>query len=215
MEHNVNRFKEMLIEENRRHNLVSRKSIAGELDKHIEDSIKILDFVDLTNEKVVDVGSGAGFPGLILAMYCTHADFTLVEADQKKSLFLKKVCMEMRITNVTVINSRVEELGQDCRYRSSFDICTSRAVAPMNVILEYGLPLTRVGGKLMLWKGRKYQQEIGKSEKALRILGGKMVDIWLYSLMEKRDRTVIVVEKTDPTPDKYPRRVGIPLKRPL
>lgn len=215
MEYNVNKFKKMLLQENKEHNLVSRKSTVKELDKHIEDSLRALDFVQLKEEKVVDIGSGAGFPGLILAMHCPRARFSLVEADRKKSLFLEKVWLEIGLTNVEVINRRAEELGQDSEYRGRFDICTSRAVASMNVILEYGLPLVQVGGKLILWKGRNYHQEIEQSGRALSMLGGRVVGIHLYTLKEKNDRAILVVQKEQPTPAKFPRRVGVPAKRPL
>ena len=215
MEYNVNRFIELLLDENTRQNLVSRKSIDDEVPKHIEDSIKILDYISLENKNIVDIGSGAGFPALVLAISCPGVPFTLVESDLKKSKFLEKVSTEINLNNVEVIRTRVEELGQNQAYRGSFDICTCRAVAAMNILLEYGLPLLKPGGRLLLWKGRNYQQEITEAQKALEILGGKVTDIYLYNLMEDRDRTIVVVEKKGETPAKYPRRVGIPGKRPL
>ncbi len=215
MEYNVNRYIEMLTLENQRQNLISRKNTAYEIDKHIEDSLKIREVLDLTEEKLVDIGSGAGFPGMIIAMACPQAKITLVESDRKKSQFLKGVTSELELTNVQVICARVEELGQDSRYRSNFSLCSSRAVASMNVLLEYGLPLLRPGGRLLLWKGRNYPQEIDQAQNALSILGGVVEDVYRYTLMEERDRAIVIVRKEKPTPDKYPRRVGIPAKRPL
>lgn len=215
MEYNVNRFISLLLDENTRQNLVSRKSINEELDKHVEDSLKILEFTSLEKKEIVDIGSGAGFPGLIVAINTPESLFTLVESDLKKSTFLETAKTDMGLNNVKIVRRRAEELGQDEIYRESFDICTSRAVASMNIILEYGLPLLKEGGLLMLWKGRNYQQEIDTAQKALEILGGKVVDIHTYNLMEERDRVIVVVEKVRTTPAKYPRRVGIPSKRPL
>jgi len=215
MEYNVNRYIEMLTLENQRQNLISRKNTAYEIDKHIEDSLKIRDVLDLTREKLIDIGSGAGFPGMIIAMACPQAEITLVESDHKKSQFLKEVTREMELTNVEVICTRVEELGQDSRYRSNFSLCSSRAVASMNILLEYGLPLVSPGGRLLLWKGRNYQQEIDQAQNALAILGGLLEDVYRYTLMEDRDRAIVIVRKEKPTPEKYPRRVGIPAKRPL
>lgn len=205
----------MLTLENQRQNLISRKNTAYEIDKHIEDSLKVRDVLDLTGEKMVDIGSGAGFPGMIIAMACPQAKITLVESDHKKSQFLKEVSRELELTNVEVICARVEELGQDSRYRGSFNLCSSRAVASMNILLEYGLPLLFPGGRLLLWKGRNYQQEIDQAQNGLAILGGVVEDVYQYNLMEERDRTIVIVRKETPTPEKYPRRVGIPAKRPL
>jgi len=215
MEYNVNKYKEMITLENQRQNLISRKSFAYELDKHIEDSLKLLDFMPLDNEVVVDIGSGAGFPGMILAMACCNANFTLVESNVKKSGFLKKVKEQLKLDNVEINGGRVEEMGQDENARGTFSLCSSRAVAAMNVLLEYGLPLLETGGRMLLWKGRNYQQEIEEAQNALKLLGGVVEDVWLYNLMEERDRAIVVVRKDKPTPKNYPRRVGIPAKRPL
>ncbi|MEN6350246.1 MAG: 16S rRNA (guanine(527)-N(7))-methyltransferase RsmG [Syntrophomonas sp.] len=215
MEYNVNRYKGLLLEENTRQNLVSRRTIDQELDKHIEDSTIILNYFSLTGNKILDIGSGAGFPGLILAIYCSEAEFTLLESDQKKSGFLENAIKELNLQNVRVVRQRAEEMGHIEKFRACFDICTSRAVASMNILLEYGLPLLKVGGRLMLWKGRDYQEEIERAKQALEVLGGKVNEIIPYNLMCERDRAIVVVEKSEATPEKYPRRVGIPNKRPL
>jgi 16S rRNA (guanine527-N7)-methyltransferase len=215
MEYNVSRYIEMLTLENQRQNLISRKNTAYEINKHIEDSLKIGEVLDLTGEKLVDIGSGAGFPGMIIAMACPQAKITLVESDRKKSQFLKEVSRELELTNVEVICARVEELGQDSRYRDSFSLCSSRAVASMNILLEYGLPLLCPGGRLLLWKGRNYQQEIDQAQNALAVMGGVVEDVYHYTLMEERDRALVIVRKEKTTSEKYPRRVGIPAKRPL
>lgn len=217
MEYNVNRYIEILTIENKKHNLVSRKSFEEEVYKHIEDSKAILQFALLENKNIVDIGSGAGFPALILAILTPTCKFTLVESDLKKSEFLIKVVEELKLTNVEVIRQRVEQLGQDELYRGKFDICTSRAVAPINVMLEYGLPLLKVRGKMWLWKGRNYKNEIKDAKNALSLLNGEVVSNHEYKLMleEEKDRVIVVVEKLNDTPDKYPRRVGIPAKRPL
>lgn len=215
MEYNVKRYIELLSEENERHNLVSRKSFNEEVDKHIEDSLRILDFEELNNKRVVDIGSGAGFPALILAMKSVNAEFTLIEADLKKSIFLSKVKEELNLANLEVIRERVELIGQDPMYRNTFDICTSRAVAPLNIMLEYGLPLLKTNGEMWLWKGRNYLTEIEEAQNALNILKGRIKQVHLYALMEEKDRVIVIVKKEGETPQKYPRRVGMPTKRPL
>lgn len=216
MEYNVKSFTKLLWEENALHNLVSRKTSPEDLQRHIEDSLKLLDFVDLpAGTRLVDIGSGAGFPGLILAMARPEVEVTLVESDAKKSQFLNMVREELGLARVSVICRRVEEIGQDPLWRESFDFCTSRAVAAMNIMLEYGLPLIKTEGRLLLWKGRSFQDEIEKAQIALLALGGVLEDIYHYTLMEELDRVIISLRKKCSTPDKYPRRVGVPSKRPL
>lgn len=213
MEYIVNKYKELLIEENKKHNLISRRMEQDELDGHIKDSLAILDFTSLAG-KGVDIGSGAGFPGLILAIYCPEVLFWLIESDMKKSMFLEKACAECGIRNVQVLQKRAEEAGRDSLLREGFDFCTSRAVAAMNVMLEYSLPLVKKGGLVFMWKGPKWQEELKEADNALKVLGGQVIDVYSYSLQDHQ-RYIVVVEKKELTPEKYPRRVGIPSKRPL
>lgn len=215
MEINVNKFLELLISENEKHNLVSRKTGREELISHVEDSRKLLDFSPIEGKNIIDIGSGAGFPALILAICSPDTHFTLVEADLKKSNFLNQVTEELGLKNIQVVRERVEILGRDAQYRGQYDVCTSRAVAAMNIMLEYGMPLIKTGGKLFLWKGKNYQIEIDQAENALKILRGKVENSYLYNLLEEKDRAIIVVQKEGETPEQYPRRVGIPAKRPL
>lgn len=215
MEHNVREFKNLLMEANTRHNLVSRRSIDQEIDKHIEDSLIMVKQFDWTEKKVIDIGSGAGFPGLVMALACPRSEFTLLEADLKKSAFLAMVKEQLELNHVRVLRQRAEELGHDPGHRNMYDIGTARAVANMNILMEYGLPFLSKGGSLLLWKGRNYREEINAANSALEILGGKIREIIAYNLMEERDRVIVVCEKVQDTPEKYPRRVGIPVKRPL
>lgn len=215
MEIFVNKFLDLLIEENSKHNLVSRKAGRDELFSHIEDSRRLLSFLSLENKKVIDIGSGAGFPGLILAIFCPQARVTLVESDLKKSNFLVQASAELDLQNVEVVRERAEILGQDPHYRSQYDICTSRAVAAINIMLEYGIPLVKTGGSLLLWKGKNHPQEIAEAEAALKTLQARVNNIYLYSLLEEKDRAIVEVGKKGETPKQYPRRVGMPAKRPL
>jgi 16S rRNA (guanine527-N7)-methyltransferase len=215
MEIYVKRFVQLLFAENEKQNLVSRKAGSEEIEQHVRDSLQLLEWVNLVNLEVIDIGSGAGFPGLILAMACPQSRFTLLESDLKKSGFLQMVIEELGLENVLVIRERAEVLGQDRQYRNSYDVCTNRAVAAMSVVLEYGIPLIKRGGRVFLWKGRNYQQEIAEAEVALEILGGKIEDVYLYNLRQARDRAIVAVEKVGRTPGQYPRRVGAPAKSPL
>lgn len=215
MEYNVNRYRDLLIDENTRQNLVSRKSIDSELDMHIQDSLAITNYLDINRQKIIDIGSGAGFPGLILAMHYPEAGFTLVESDKKKSAFLSRVVQEIGLKNTIVINRRVEDVGQDSNFREGFDICTARAVAPLQVLLEYGIPLLKTGGRLALWKGINYLTEIEAARQALSVLQSEVEEVFQYNLMGERDRAMVLIRKHQNTPARYPRRVGIPAKRPL
>ncbi len=215
MENNVKKYKSILMQENDKINLVSRKTIAEEIDLHIEDSKKVFERWQLKNTKIIDVGSGAGFPGMIMAICNQENEYTLLESELKKYQFLMQAAQLLKMRHVQVIRGRAEEIGHDKSYREQFDISTSRAVAAMRVVIEYCLPFTRVGGMVLLWKGPRYQEEIDQSARALQLLGGKVEDIYLYKIGDDRQRAIIKIVKHQHTPDKYPRRTGIPGKRPL
>lgn len=215
MEYKVKAFIELLREANTKHNLVSRKSLAEEIYKHIEDSLEVHRYVDISGRTLVDIGSGAGFPGLILAISRPDCQVTLVESDRKKGQFLTEAAARLQLKNVVVAVERAEVLGHREACREQFQLCTSRAVAPLNILLELVLPLLSLGGYAVIWKGRNYQQEVAQAQQALQTLGGLLVDQHRYSLMQDRDRVLLVVKKTAPTPPCYPRRPGIPGKRPL
>jgi 16S rRNA (guanine527-N7)-methyltransferase len=205
----------LLFTENEKQNLVSRKAGPEDIRQHVQDSLQLLEWVPLVDLDVIDSGSGDGFPGLILAMACPQSRFTLLESDLKKSGFLQMAIDQFGLVNVRVIRERAEVIGQDPKYRNSFDVCTNRAVAAMNVVLEYGIPLVKPGGRVFLWKGRNVEQEIIEAAGALEILGAKIEAIYLYKLMQERDRAIVAVEKVGQTPGQYPRRVGVPTKSPL
>ncbi|MDR1160219.1 MAG: 16S rRNA (guanine(527)-N(7))-methyltransferase RsmG [Syntrophomonadaceae bacterium] len=213
MDNKIAVFKELLLRENQKHNLVSRATIATDLDEHIEDSKKLLTVIELKGKKVVDIGSGAGFPGLILAICVPEAEFTLLESDQKKSGFLAEAAETLQLENTSVNNERAETAGR--RQRARFDVGVARAVAKAQVLLEYGLPLIKNRGRLILWKGVNYQEELWQAQKALTILGGRLSAEHKYFTTGKKERVLLEFEKIAQTPDNYPRRVGIPAKRPL
>lgn len=214
MENNVNKYKRYLLQENDKFNLVSRKTIEEQLDLHIEDSRKILERWQLTNQKIIDVGSGAGFPGLIMALTSQENEYLLLESDLKKQQFLQRAIEMLTMNHVQAIRGRAEDIAHHTDYREKFDVSTSRAVAAMRVVLEYCLPLIRVGGMVFLWKGPRYQEEIQEATDAMKLLGGTVEDVHLYQLGD-RQRAIIQVRKHQQTPDKYPRRTGLPVKRPL
>ena len=215
MENNVKQYKNFLLRENDKTNLVSRKTVAEEIDMHIEDSQKVFDRWSLEKQDIIDVGSGAGFPGLIMAISKQENRYTLLEAELKKYQFLSQAVQLLKMDHVQVIRGRAEEIGHDKGYREHFDVAASRAVAAMRVVIEYCLPLTKVGGMVLLWKGPRYEEEIDQSTHALEVLGGKVEEIYLYQLGEDRQRAIVQIRKHQQTPGIYPRRTGLPVKRPL
>lgn len=215
MEYNVNRYKEMILLENQKQNLISRKNPVIEVEKHIQDSMAAIKYVRFKNRSVIDIGSGAGFPGMVLAILNRESSVSLLEVDQKKSAFLQSVIDEMNISNVKIVKERAEIAGRDLRWRDQYDLATSRAVASVAVLVEYALPFLKIGGHLIMWKSANYQKELEEAGHALQVIGGEVVDVFQYNLMEGLDRSLIVVAKKQATPEKYPRRPGIPGKRPL
>lgn len=211
----VQQYLQILTDENQKQNLVSRQITRADLEQHVKDSLQVLEWYSLAGQTVIDIGSGAGFPGLVLAMAEPGCQMTLVESDLKKCVFLQTAIALLDLPNVQVIRQRVETLGRTSSHRDGYDVCTSRAVASMRILLEYGVPLIKIGGFLMLWKGSRYQTEIDEAQTAMQLLGGKLDAVHTYSLVHPEDRALVVVRKASPTPPQYPRKIGIPAKRPL
>ncbi|MEQ8173880.1 MAG: 16S rRNA (guanine(527)-N(7))-methyltransferase RsmG [Syntrophomonadaceae bacterium] len=215
MEYTVNRYAELILLENQKQNLVSRKNPVLEVAKHVRDSMEAIKLIEFSCQRVIDIGSGAGFPGMVLAIMKPDCHVTLLESDQKKSEFLQSMVEELELKNVEVLKERAEVAGRDPKRRGMYEVATSRAVASAAVLVEYALPFLKIGGRLLMWKSVNYQNEIQEAQHALEMLGGEVTEVYNYCLMEGLDRSLVVVEKRKETPDKYPRRTGIPGKRPL
>ena len=215
METILDRYKEMLWEENKKQNLISRRSNRDDIDEHIADSKALLDFIQLDNAKVIDLGSGAGFPGVIIGCYLPGISMTLVEADGKKSGFLARAARELNLINITVLQQRAEVLGQDPLYREQYDFCTCRAVAELRVVAEYGVPLLKTGGIMAVWKGSNYKEETEPAQNALKSLETSIINIYEYNLPGGKKRALVLLQKQGTTAARFPRHTGIPSKRPL
>jgi 16S rRNA (guanine527-N7)-methyltransferase len=185
--------------------------------KHFLDSLTALLIRDpQPGERVADIGSGAGFPGLVLAVARPHTSFTLIEAHQRRAAFLRQAAAALALANVTVIPDRVETIGHDPRHRERYHLVLARALAPMPVLLEYCLPLLRIGGHCLALKGPAGEAELRRSHRALITLGGHPAATRKLSLPDNMgERFLVLVTKTAPTPSRYPRRPGLPSKRPL
>ena len=217
------KFCDFLIEKNKVMNLTAVTDPKDIEIKHFIDSISSIPTInklfksksDQKSVEIIDIGTGAGFPGMPLAIMMPQYQFTLADSLNKRIDFLKETVSLLKITNVIPIQGRADELGQG-DFRESFDLCVSRAVADMSVLLEYCLPLVKVGGYVLLYKSGDYKEELQKSEYAMELLGGKLIGVKEFSLPDTdMRRSLIQIEKINETPYKYPRRPGKPSKSPL
>ena len=165
---------------------------------------------------ILDLGTGAGLPGLPMKIARPHLGLTLLDATAKKTSFLRELLTELALPDVRVLTGRAEELARDPQHRQAYDVVVARAVAPLATLLELALPFLKVGGALAAPKGSGAQREVSEAQRALGLLGGVLVSAARLDIPASRQRqTLILVGKTAPTPEKYPRRAGLPHKRPL
>lgn len=210
-------FYRMIIEENKRNNITSIEDEKEFAIKHIIDSLTCLKAVSFKDGMIlIDIGTGAGFPGIPLKICRPELEVVLVESQAKKAGFLLKVIRDMNLKNISAIQTRAEEIGKKPFYREYCDLVTARAVAELRVLAEYCLPVVKVGGFFLAMKGPKLAEELIGIDKIITILGGKIIKTANFKLPITGDeRNIVVVEKIKPTPEKYPRRPGIPKKKPI
>lgn len=207
----------MLLESNQFFNLTSI-TMEGEIwRKHVIDSLLIFYAVDIpTGASLVDVGTGAGLPGMIIKIMRPDIEVTLLEARGKKVNFLKKVVSQLGMQGIECVWGRAEEVGHDEDFREKFDFAVARGVARLNILAEFCLPLVRVGGTMVAYKGPEGEEELKQGENAVRTLGGGEIRTYRARLQGGWEtRQLIVIKKTSSTPTKYPRRPGRPAKKPL
>lgn len=200
-------------------NVIGARTLDEVIDEHVLDSLSCLLFEPLGGlASIVDVGSGGGLPGLPLGIALKSVDLALVESTSKKVEFLREAAEDLGLANFRILDLRAEEVGGNVEYRESFDAATARALAPMDVLLEYCLPLVSVGGHVIAMKGRVEEEELERGESAAKILGGREAQVIRVPRLpefEEKQRHLVVVEKVSPTPEGYPRRIGTPSKKPL
>ena len=211
------RYKELLQEWNEKMNLTAITEDREVMTKHFLDCMTINKALDMKNQKtVIDIGTGAGFPGLVIKIAFPHLEVTLVDALKKRLNFLEVVIEELELTGIKCIHSRAEDLGKNKAYREGFDICASRAVANLAVLSEYTLPFVKVGGYLIALKGQKLDEELEQGQKAIEILGGKLEEVVHTGVpFTDLDHKIAKIKKVKPTATKYPRKAGEPTKSPL
>jgi len=185
--------------------------------KHFVDSVALLAKVPITyGARIVDVGTGAGFPGIPLKIMRPDVSVFLLDSLQKRVHFLNHVIGELSLQAISAYHGRAEEVGQNKEYREQFDLAVSRAVSSLNVLAELCLPLLHVGGVFIPLKGPQLEDELRDAKQALKLLGGVVSEFTSYTLPISGDqRSIIVIEKTAQTPVKFPRRPGVPDKQPL
>ncbi len=210
-------YEKELIEWNQKFNLTAIRDSDSIRTKHFLDSFScVLAWKASPPERLIDVGTGAGFPGIPLKILYPNLRLTLVESVGKKAMFCQHIVRVLGLEHVNVIQTRAESLGQSPQHREKYDWAVARAVANLNVLGEYLLPLVKVGGMALAQKGESGPAEAQSAEKALELLGGKLKQLITVNLPGVADdRYLVVVEKVAATPPKYPRKPGIPMKQPL
>jgi 16S rRNA (guanine527-N7)-methyltransferase len=207
----------LLTDWNRRFNLTAIDEPEAVIDKHFLDSLSCAVALDLTAvQRVVDVGTGAGFPGIALKIAFPHLELLLLDSVEKRLRFLQRVTESLGMSGVTTTHARAEETGRNPRWRGAFDLATARAVARLNTLAEYCLPLVRVGGSFLAMKGPDIQEELSEARTALQTLGGGEPSVRTLTLPGTSiGRSLVLVPKVRPTPGAYPRLAGTPKKHPL
>lgn len=208
-------YMRLLMEWNQKINLTAITEPEEIILKHFVDSLTIEKYIN-KGAVIADVGTGAGFPGIPLKIYRKDIKIVLVDALNKRLNFLNEVIRELKLENIETIHNRAEEFGRNKEYREKFDIATSRAVANLATLSEYLIPLVKEEGKCICMKGSDVEEELENSKKAIKILGGIISDIDGFSLPNTdMKRNIIIIKKIEKTPNKYPRKPGVPAKEPI
>lgn len=213
----LEKYMEGILSWNEKVNLTNITDPAEFRIKHNADSLMCVDFPEFQSAKnIIDVGTGGGFPGIPLAVYAPDKHFTLLDSLNKRLRIIDELAGGLEITNITLVHGRAEDVARNREHREKYDLCVSRAVSNLATLSEYCLPFIKVGGYLLAYKGPGADQEVKDAEKALKTLGGSLVDIRETTMEEYGlDHRILVIEKVRNTPKAYPRKAGTPLKEPL
>lgn len=208
-------YMNLLLEWNEKINLTSITEQNDIILKHFVDSLTISKYLK-AEQKVVDIGTGAGFPAIPLSIVNINCEFTLVDSLNKRINFLNEVKENINLKNINTLHARAEEFGQNQKYREKFDVAVSRAVAELSILAEYLIPTVKVGGKIICMKGSNVKEEIENARFAIKELGGEIQELIEFNLPDTNmKRNIIIIGKVKNTPNKYPRKSGLPSKKPL
>ena len=208
-------YYDMLIDRNKVMNLTAITEFDEVMDKHFLDSVYLFRSIKLKADyKLIDIGTGAGFPGIPLKIVFPELKITLLDSLNKRVGFLNDVIDELNLNDIEAIHGRAEDIARDKAYRASYDIAVSRAVANLSTLSEYCLPFVKIGGKFVSYKSGDCADEVDNAKSAIHLLGGKInkIDEFSYS---NNSRSFIVIDKVMNTSNKYPRKAGLPSKKPL
>lgn len=210
------KYNDLLIEWNEKMNLTALTEPRDVAIKHFVDSLMLLQYADIPQGAgMIDVGTGAGFPGLAVKIARPDIRLTLLDSLQKRLGFLDAVCDELGLEEVVTVHSRAEDGSRTMLFRERYEFAAARAVAPLNVLCEYCMPYVGVGGKFLAMKGKTAQEELQEAQNAIAELGGRVGEKHLFTLGDAGERGIIVIDKIAATPDKYPRKSKVIKKKPL
>lgn len=209
-------YYELLVDWNTRMNLTSITEKEEVIDKHFVDSVALYNYKDYKNKSLLDVGTGAGFPGIPLKIICPECRVVLLDSLAKRVTFLNEVISKLGLNDITATHGRAEDIARDNNYRESFDIVVSRAVANLSTLSEYCLPFVKVKGDFVSYKSGNIEEEINLGKKAIDVLGGKIGEVQKFIPPDTDfERSLVFINKVKTTSKKYPRKAGTPSKEPI
>lgn len=213
------RYYELLVEWNKVMNLTAITEMEDVVTKHFVDSLSLVKAVkdlETAEYRILDLGTGAGFPGIPLKIAFPNLQITLLDSLNKRIKFLNEVISQLGLRKIEAIHGRAEDYGRDKEYRETYDFCVSRAVANLATLSEYCMPYVKIGGAFVPYKSGKLEEELVQAKGAVKLLGGKVEDVIAFTLPKAdADRTFVVIRKMEGTSRKYPRKAGLPSKEPL